>query len=106
MIGARFNGMKRSLQVENNLAMLNGNDAAGGETTAIAKAVYLIQNGFARVAWAQEVCMKRMNLAVGLVDRAGGCNKGLTSNLTTKHSLAIFVGRFTAKDIDLNGLEI
>ena len=98
--------MKRSLQVENNLAMLNCNHAPGGETAAIAKAVYLIQNGFAGVARAQEVCVKRMNLAVGLVDRAGCCNKGLTSNLTAKHPLAILIGRFTAKDVDLNGLEI
>jgi hypothetical protein len=98
--------MKTCLQVKNDFTMLNGDDASSGETSSITKAVYLIQNGFARVAWAQEVCMKRMNLAVGLVDRTGGCNKGLTSNLTTKHSLAIFVGRFTTKDVDLNGLEI
>jgi hypothetical protein len=96
--------VKRGLQVEDDLSMLNGNHAAGGETTAIAEAVYFVQNGFTRVAWAQEVCVKRMNLTVGLINGAGSSNKGLTCNLTTKHTLAIFVGRFTTKDIDLDGL--
>jgi hypothetical protein len=91
MVGAGLNSVKRSLQVENNLAMLNGNYAASGETAPIAEAVYFVQNGLARVSGSQEVSVKRMNLAVGLVDRACGCNKSLTSHLTTKHSLAIFV---------------
>jgi hypothetical protein len=91
MVGPRLNSVKRSLQVENDLAVLNGNHTARGETAAVAKAVYFVQNGFARVSGSQEVCVKRMNLAVGLVDRACGCNKSLTSNLTTKHPLAIFV---------------
>jgi hypothetical protein len=91
MVGSRLNSVKRGLQVENNLAVLNGNYAARGETAPIAEAVYFVQNRFARVSGSQEVCVKRMNLAVGLVDRACGRNKSLASNLTTKHPLAIFV---------------
>jgi hypothetical protein len=92
MVGAGLNSVKRRLQVENDLAMLNGNYAASGETTPIAEAVYFVQNGFARVSGSQEICMERMNLAIGLVDCACGRYEGLTSNLTTKDPLAIFIG--------------
>jgi hypothetical protein len=98
--------VKRRLQVENDLAVLNGNHTARGETASIAKSVDFVQNRFTWVAWAQEIGVKGMDLTIGLVDGASGRNKSLTRNLAAKHSLAIFVGRFTTKDVDLNGLKV
>jgi hypothetical protein len=47
--------MEAGLQVEDGLAVLNGDDAASREALAIADAVDVVQNGRSGVAWTQEV---------------------------------------------------
>jgi hypothetical protein len=50
--------VEAGLQVEDGLAVLNGDDAASREALAIADAVDVVQNGRSGVAWTQEVGMK------------------------------------------------
>ena len=50
-----FGSMKAGLQVEDGLAVLNGNDASGREAFAVADAVDVVQDRGSGVAWTQEV---------------------------------------------------
>lgn len=52
---ALFGCMEAGLQVEDGLAVLNGDDATSGEAFAVADAVDVVQNGGSRVARTQEV---------------------------------------------------
>ena len=55
---ALFGCMKAGLQVEDGLAVLNGDNATSGEAFAVADAVDVVQDGGGRVAWTQEVGVK------------------------------------------------
>ena len=55
---ALFGCMEACLQVEDGLAVLNGNDASGREAFAVADAVDVVQDRGSGVAWTQEVCVQ------------------------------------------------
>jgi hypothetical protein len=69
-IKAGFKCVKACLKVEDDLAMLNSNDASSGETSSITKAVYLIQDWCSWVTWAQEIGVERMNMSRIFIDCA------------------------------------
>jgi hypothetical protein len=50
--------MEAGLQVEDDFAVLNGDDTACGETTSITSAVNFIQDGRSGVTGAQEVSVQ------------------------------------------------
>lgn len=98
--------VKAGLQVEDGLAMLNGNDTAGRKAFAVADAVDVVQNGSGGVAWTQEIGMQRVHSAIAVVDGAGGGHKSLTGHLSTENALTILLGRTATEHVDLNGFKV
>jgi len=103
---ALFGSVEAGLQVEDGLAVLNGDDTARREAFAVADAVDVVQDRGSRVAWTQEVGVKRMHTAVAVINRAGGGNESLTGYLATEDTLAIFLGRTTSEHVDLDGFKV
>ena len=98
--------VEAGLQVEDRPAVLDGDDAAGGEAAAVADPVDLVEDRHRRVAGAQEVGVQRVDQAARLVDRAGRGDQRLPGHLAAEHPLAVLVGRAAAEDVDLDGLEV
>lgn len=84
--------------------MLNGYDAAGRETPAVANAVDLVKNGNRGVPGSQEIGVERMGAAIG--DGTAGGNQGLGEDLPAEDPLPILLGAATAEKIDFDGLEV
>src|SRR5690554_1354262 len=67
-----FRAVEGSAAEENGPSFLNGGDATGGETAAVAYGIDLIDYRAMRIAWAQEVTMQRVCMAVGVYCMSGG----------------------------------
>jgi hypothetical protein len=97
--------LEAGLQVEDGLAVLDGDDAPRGERPAVADAVDLVEDGHGGVARAQEVRVQRVHHPPQL-DRPRRRHEGLARHLPTEHALAVLVRRETPEDVDLDGLEV
>ena len=105
MIRALLVAVEAGLQVEDRLAVLDGDDPPGREAAPVAEPVDLVEDRPRRVARAQEVGVQRVHRA-GLVDRAGGGDERLAGDLPAEHALALLVGGVTAEDVDLDRVEV
>ena len=91
IVETRLRHVETGLQVENGFAVLDGDNAPGGEAAAVADAIDLVENRDIGVAWTQEVGVQRVHPAVGL-HGASGRHQRLTGYLTTEYSLPVLVG--------------
>ena len=98
--------VEAGLQVEDRPAVLDGDDAPGGEAAPVADPVDLVEDRHRRVAGAQEVGVQRVHVALRLVDRAARRDQSLAGHLTAEHPLALVVGRAPAEDVDLDRLQV
>ena len=106
VVEARLGAVEPGLQVEDGLAVLDGDDPPGGEAPAVADAVDLVEDRHRRVARAQEVGVQRVHQAARVVDRACRGDQRLAGHLPAEHPLAALVGRDAPEDVDLDGLEV
>ena len=97
--------VEAGLQVEDGPAVLDGDDAAGGEALAVADAVHLVEDRHGGVAWPQEVGVEGVDQPAGL-HRAGGRHQRLAGHLPAEDPLAVLVGRDAAEDVDLDRFEV
>ena len=97
--------LERRRQVEDRLAVLHGDDAAGGEAAAVADAVDLVHDRDARVAGAQEVRVQAVHRPVG---RHGAPRRDerLAGDLPAEHPLQRLLGPPAPEDVDLDPLEV
>jgi hypothetical protein len=91
--------------VEDRLAVLDRDHPAGGERATVADPVDLIEDRHLGVAGPQEVCVERVDVALG-VDGAGRRHQGLSRHLAAEDALAVLRRRHPAEDVDLDGLEV
>ena len=87
------------------LAVLDGDDAAGGEAAAVADAVDLVDDRHARVAGAQEVRVQAVHRPVRRDGAAGG-DERLAGDLPAEDPLQRLVRLLAAEDVDLDALEV
>ena len=106
VVEARLGDVEAGLQVEDRPAVLDRDDAAGGEAAPVADPVDLVEDRHGRVAGAQEVGVQRVHEAAGIVDRAGRGDQRLAGDLAAEDPLAVLVGRAAAEDVDLDRLEV
>ncbi len=99
-----FVDVERALQVEDGPAVLDGDDTAGREGTAVADAVDLIEDGRRRVAWAQEVRVQGMDAAQ--LDRPPGGHEGLGGDLAAEDAKSRLVEVLAPEDVHLDRLEV
>ena len=104
MLDALLWGVERALHVEDGSPMLDGDDASGGEGATIPDPVNLVEDGHGRIAWAQEVGVQRVHLAV--LDGSPCRHQRLARHLATEDALALLVGLDAAEDVDLDWLEV
>ncbi len=96
--------MEGRRHVEDGPSMLDGDHPAGGERSAVADPVHLVEDGDRRVAGSQEVGVEGMDPAD--FDRAAGGHQGLGGDLAAEHPLPVLVGADASEDVDFDGLEI
>jgi hypothetical protein len=80
--------------------VLDRDDAAGGETLAVADAVDLVDDRHLRIAAEQKIGVQRMGMAA--VHRSAGGDKGLPDHLTAEHTLPPRLRAAAAKQVDLD----
>ncbi len=96
--------VERRRQVEDDLAVLDGDDAARGERPPVADAVDVVEDGRAGVAGAEEVRVQRMHDAA--LDGAACRNQRLAGDLSAEDVLATLTRALAAKDVLLDGFEV
>ena len=104
VVEAGLVAVEAGLEVEDDLAVLDGHDASGGEALAVADAVDLVQDRHGRVARPQEVGVQGVHRPGGHRARRG--HEGLAGDLAAEDPLAVLVGGDTAEDVHLDGLEV
>ena len=92
MISAGFVNVEAGLQIEDGLAVLDGDNPPRGEAAAVANSVDLVQDRHQRIARAQEVGVQRVHLSTRVVDGACRGHQRLTCNLATEDALTTLVG--------------
>jgi hypothetical protein len=97
--------VERRLQVEDGLAVLDGDDSSRRERATVADPVDLVEDRDRRVPGAQEVGVQRVDAARG-IDRPGGGDERLAGDLAAEHALAVLVGLAPAEDVLLDLLEV
>lgn len=100
-----FRNLKRCLQVEDGLSVLDGDHPAGSEASAVSDAVDFVQHRHGRVSRSQEVCVQRVHASVRL---DGSCRRDqrLPGYLPAEDTLAVVVRRHAPKDIDFDHFEV
>ena len=91
MVSTVFVNVKAGLQIEDRLAVLDGNDAPCREAAAIADSVDLVQDRHQRVTRPQKVGVQRMHLSAWIIDGARRGDQRLTGNLAAENPLTAFV---------------
>src|SRR6202162_1660403 len=97
--------LERGRHVKDLLAVLDRGDAPAGETVAIAAAVDEVHDRRLEIAALEEIRVQRVRHAIGLDGRVGGLER-LAQHLTAKHLRTADIAALTAKQIDLEPLEI
>ena len=103
---ALLGGVEAGLQVEDGLTVLDGHDATRGEALAVADAVDVVEDRGHRIAGTQEVGVQRVNPTVAVIDGPRGRHQRLSGDLSAEDALTVLLGRSSAEDVDLDGLEI
>ena len=98
--------MEAGLQVEDRLAVLDRDDAAGGEAAAVAQPVDVVEDRRFRVAGTKEVGVQRVHEAERVLDRSGGRDEGLAGDLTAEHALAVLLRRHASEQVDLDRFQV
>ena len=98
--------LKRSVQVENRFAVLNGHHSARGETLAVANAVDFVDDGNPGCAGTEEVRVQRVHVTIRLVDRARRGNERLPCHLSAVDPLPVLHRGLATEDVDLDQFEI
>ena len=106
IVEAWFHLVKTGLQVQDRPPVLDGDDTASAEASSVADAVDLVENGNAGIARPQEICVQRVDVATRFFDGTTGCYQRLAGDLAAEHSLTVFVGLHTTKDVDLDRFEV
>jgi hypothetical protein len=86
--------------------VLDRDDAPGGEALAVADAVDLVDDRHLGVAGQEKIGVQRMRRARRHIDGAAGRHQGLAHHLAAEHPLPGVLRGATAKQIELELLEI
>ena len=86
------------------LAVLDGDDAPGGEALAVADAVDLVDDRHLGIAGQQEIGVQRMRQHA--LDGAGGRDQRLADHLAAEHALPADLRAAAAKQVHLELLEV
>ncbi len=97
--------VERRRHVEDRLAVLDGDDAPGGEAAAVADAVDVVDDRHLGVAELEEVGVHRMHPAVG-VDGASCGHQRLGEHLAAVDPVTVAVEALTPEQVDLERLEV
>src|SRR3954447_4095944 len=98
MVGGVLRDVEAGLEVEDRLAVLDADDAAGGEAAAVTDAVDLVQDGDRRITRPEGVSMERMRGAMVILNRPRRRHERLAGDLTTENALTVLVRRAAAKE--------
>jgi hypothetical protein len=105
MLEAFFHYLKGTCQVENLLAVLNGDDAARRKALAVPRPVHLVKDRHFGIAGADEVSMERMTDPV-FGHRAVSGRKRLRNHLPAEHALPACIGAVAAEKVLLDGFKV
>src|SRR5262249_22024349 len=97
-------GLEGCGQVEDGLAVLDGDHAPRGEGPAVADAVHHVEDGRRRVSGAEEVGVQGVHHSA--IDGAARGDQRLTRHLPTEGALPIPLPAATAEDVHLELLEV
>ena len=87
--------------------MLDRHHPAGGEASAVADAIDLIDDRHLGIAAEQEISVQRMRRPHRhILDRAAGGYQRLADHLPAKHALPARLRRTAAEEIHLESLEV
>ena len=100
-----FRGLERRRADEDLLAVLHGHDAPRGEAAAVPAAIHAVDDGLREIPAPQEIRVHRVH-DPAVVDRAVRGHERLAENLPAEHLGAARVAAFTAKQVDLQALEL
>jgi hypothetical protein len=89
VLGTRLLRLERRGQVEDGVAVLDGDDATGGEGAAVTDAVHLVEDRLGGIAGPQEVRVQGVHHAA--VHRAPRGHQRLAGHLSAEHPLAILL---------------
>ena len=97
MLSAFFFNVKGCGECKDRFASLNRGDPARGKASSVAQSIDLIDNGHGGVAGAKKIRMEGVNTPV----RYGSSRRdeGLGGDLPPEHSLKIFLGAPTSKEV-------
>ncbi len=101
----RLGHVERRGQVEDRLAMLDGDDPTRGKAAAVADAVDVVHHRHLRIAEAQEVGVHRVHVTLG-VDGAAGGHQRLREHLAAVEAHALAVEALAAEQVHFERLEI
>ena len=104
MLGADLLGLEGRGQVEDGLAVLDGDHAPGGERPTVADAVHHVEDGLRGVSGAQKVRVQGVHHSA--IDGAARGDQRLTRHLPAEHALAILLRTAAAEDVHLELLEV
>ena len=97
---------KLRLEVEDRPAVLDGDDAAGGEAAAVADPVDLVEDRHRRVARAQEVGVERVHVAVGSSTVRAAATSAWPATWPPNTRWRSSSGERAAEDVDLDRLQV
>jgi len=98
--------VERHRHGEYRLAVLDRDDAAGGETLAVADAIDLIDDRHLGISRQQEISVQGVRRPAGNVGGAAGRNQRLPDHLSAEHALPAHLRRASAEQVLLEPLEV
>jgi hypothetical protein len=96
--------VERALEVEDRFAVLDRDDAASRERSAVAYPVDVVEDRNRRVTGPEEVRVQRMDASV--LDRPSGGDERLSGHLTTEDADPALVDVAPAEDVHFDRLEV
>ena len=96
--------VERHGDIEDGTAVLDRDDASGGERATVADAVHLVEDRDRGITRAQEVAVQRVDASA--LDGPARGHQRLRGDLPAEHPLAVLVGADAPEDVDLDRFEI